>query len=47
MTVAAHRVWITELAELEHIAGKRSTGALKNHITTVDRAAVGDAAERD
>ena len=34
MTVAAHRVWITELAELEHITGKRSTGALKNHITT-------------
>ena len=23
MTVAAHHVWITELAELEHITGKR------------------------
>ena len=34
MTVALHRVLITELAELEHITGKRSTGALKNHITT-------------
>ncbi|NOL47477.1 virulence-associated E family protein [Synechococcus sp. MIT S9220] len=34
MTVALHRVLITELAELENITGKRSTGALKNHITT-------------
>ena len=34
MTVALHRVFITELAELENITGKRSTGALKNHITT-------------
>ena len=34
MTVALHRTLITELAELEHITGKRSTGALKNHITT-------------
>ena len=34
MTVTLHRVLITELAELEHITGKRSTGALKNHITT-------------
>ena len=34
MTVALHRILITELAELEHITGKRSTGALKNHITT-------------
>ena len=29
MTVALHRVLITGLAELEHITGKRSTGALK------------------
>jgi predicted P-loop ATPase len=34
MTVALHRTLITELAELEHITGKKSTGALKNHITT-------------
>ena len=31
MTVALHRVLITELAELEHIKGKRSTGAQKPH----------------
>ena len=34
MTVALHRVLITELAELEHVTSKKSTGALKNHITT-------------
>ena len=34
MTVALHRTLINELAELEHITGKRPTGALKNHITT-------------
>ena len=34
MTGTLHRVVITELAELDNITGKRSTGALKNHITT-------------
>lgn len=33
-TIALHKVFITELAELEHITGKRSTGALKNFIST-------------
>ena len=33
-TLALHKVFITELAELEHITGKRSAGALKNFIST-------------
>ena len=33
-TIALHKVFITELAELEHITGKRSAGALKNFIST-------------
>ena len=33
-TIALRKVLITELAELEHITGKRSAGALKNFIST-------------
>ena len=32
-TIALHKVFITELAELEHITGRRSAGALKNFIS--------------
>jgi len=31
-----HRVWITELAELDHITGQKLTGWIKNMITTAE-----------
>ena len=34
--LALHRVWITELAELDHITGQKLPGWIKNMITTAE-----------
>ena len=34
--LAMHRVWITELAELDHITGRKLPGWIKNMITTAE-----------
>ena len=34
--LAMHRVWITELAELDHITGQKLPGWIKNMITTAE-----------